>query len=106
MAVPSSYQRPPEAPGRAAVGPEQHVLLARQVGEEDVALVHPGYTQHGHLVFRPAGDIRAFVENLSGARGEDARKHVEDSALAGSVWADYAQYLALIDGQADVVGGD
>jgi len=57
-------------------------------------------------VLRPAGDIPAFVENLSGARGEDARKHVEDGALAGSVRADYAEYLALVDGQGDVVGGD
>jgi len=38
-AVSTSHQRPPEPPSRTAVDPEKHILFAREVGEEDVALV-------------------------------------------------------------------
>src|SRR5262249_55606798 len=84
---------------------ERHVLEDREAPERAWDLEGPTDTRVGDVVRRLTADLLPLEADRPAIRSQGSGQHVEDRALAGSVRADQAKDLTLLDRERHVVHG-
>src|SRR5207248_1142133 len=85
----------PDLRPHPAVLAETNVVQRRHVLEEPDVLERAGDAQRRHLVGLGPGDLAVLEDHPAGGRWEDPGDPVEQGRLAGAVWADEREDLAL-----------
>jgi hypothetical protein len=98
---PRAEQR--EAPAGDAAHSQEHVVLHRQLAEQQRGLIGAAQALADPVVRRPGGDVLAEEAHPPGGGGEVAGDHVEQGGLAGAVGADDGPALAGGDGERHTV---
>ncbi len=78
----------------AELGPERHVLVGRQPGQQR------RFLKHHHAVMGRAGDARAVEQNLTAVDAVEARHQIDQRGLTAPGGPDYGGQLAGGDRQA------
>jgi len=84
---------------------EHHVVEERESAERSRDLKRATDPEIDDPVRRLPGDLAPLEANRARVRRERTGEHVEDRALAGSVRADQAEDLALLDRERHAVDG-
>jgi hypothetical protein len=87
----------------AQLAAEEHVVDDVEVVAESEILVHDLDAQSGHVAGSVHGHGLPVVEVVTAVAAVDARDHLDQRGLAGTVVADERCHLAGIDGEVDVV---
>ena len=88
-----------------ALDRQQHVVEDRQPREQAGDLEGACHPERGAPVARPAGDVLAEQEHLSGRGGKDSGDQIEQRGLAGAVRSDDGLAVARHDLERDVAHG-
>ena len=90
----------------AGMRADPNVVEHRQIGKQRDVLKGAADADFRDPVRRTRQDALAFHENVAGARLVEPAQAIEQRGLAGAVWPDQAQDLALMHVKGHAVQGD